>query len=294
MKRLIIVCAGLMVAGCDSSNQQQAEMNAKIQDLEKRVARIEGDLYKFEIKSAPKQNETEAKKDAEPKFEPAKEVEKSVVDAKINAFLWEYFGVKFGDSIDKFPEEFESNAHITFNAGLTRKAPSRIIPVLKRFKYFDRAYGEFCEGKLIKVVFYVDIEEKYSVDSSREKIDKALDDLSVSFGLPSGAFYKPSSNSSASYEMSNMVRRPPISISRNRPMFPSRRLGATQVPPSANTDGAVSDKSHSSYPPQGFRRYEASIADLELEKRLEEERLQANREARRKANAKGETLPDPE
>ena len=66
------------------------------------------------------------------------------------------------------------------------------------------------------------------------------------------------------------------------------------MPPSANTDGAVSDKSHSSYPPQGFRRYEASIADLELEKRLEEERLQANREARRKANAKGETLPDPE
>lgn len=76
MNKLIIVCAGMIVAGC-ATTDQLAEANARVQELEKRVAKIEGDLYKVEEKSAPKQV-------AEPKFVPAKEVEQNVIDARIH------------------------------------------------------------------------------------------------------------------------------------------------------------------------------------------------------------------
>jgi len=173
MKRIVAVCCGLLIAGC-ATTDQLAESNAKIQELEKKIARIEGDLYKVEVKSAPKQI-------AEPKFVPAKEVEQNVIDAKINAFIKEYLGVQFGDSIDKFPQKMERYGSHMDNA-------ARAIPALKKFKYFDKAEGRFEDGKLWSVRFYADIDEKYSIDSTNEQVEQALADLAVTFGLSSKAF----------------------------------------------------------------------------------------------------------
>ena len=177
MKKLITICVGLIVAGCDNSGQL-AEANAKIQDLEKRLARIEGDLYKIEVKSASKVEKQEVKKTAEPKFVPAKEVEKNVVDAKIEAFLKEYLGAEFGDSIDKFPGGNDNNY-----PGCCHKD----IPMLKKFKYFDKGQVIFYNGKLYGMTIYAEIDRKYSLESTNKMTDQALADLVVTFGLASTA-----------------------------------------------------------------------------------------------------------
>lgn len=44
MRRIMIVCCGLLIGGC-ATTDQLAEANAKIQKLETKVARIESDLY---------------------------------------------------------------------------------------------------------------------------------------------------------------------------------------------------------------------------------------------------------
>lgn len=254
MKKLTIVFVGLIVAGCATT--------AQLDNIEKRLARIEGDIYKIEIKSASNQE----KKDTGRKFVLSEDVEKKVVDAKIDSFLKEYLGVQFGDSIDKFPEEMEI-ASFT-NLGAIPVPKPRVIPVLKNFKYFDKAYGYFFEGKLYSVNFYVDIEEKYSIDSINPKIDQSIADLAVSLGLVSTAFNgnipsRDKSNHSSYYF--NRFWKDNSSV-RGVAIRPMRMLEAV---------------------PNGFRRYGVGISDNNLRHRLE-----AN--VRRKANAEGETLPDPE
>jgi len=237
MNKLIMVCAGMIVAGC-ATTDQLAEANAKVKELEKRVAKIEGDLYKVEVKRAPKQV-------AEPKFVPAKEVEQNVIDAKIDAFIKEYLGVQFGDGIDKFPQKMER-----YGSHMDNRA--RVIPVLKKFKYFDKAEGRFEDGKLYGVRFYADIDAKYSIDSTNEKINQALADMAVTFGLASTAFDR-------FYRMTGQDREPTSSYSLSK------------------HDGESA--------PAGFRRRGAVIENRHLADRLRKEKISRERAA-------GESLPD--
>lgn len=246
MNKLIIVCAGMIVAGC-ATTDQLAEANARVQELEKRVAKIEGDLYKVEEKSAPKQV-------AEPKFVPAKEVEQNVIDAKIDAFIKEYLGVQFGDGIDKFPKKMEGY-------GMHMDNQARVIPVLKKFKYFDKAEGRFEDGKLYGVRFYADIDAKYSIDSTDEKINQALADMAVTFGLASTAF------DGINYR---------IRLLRRRGM-----TGQDREP----TSSYSLSKHDGESAPAGFRRRGAVIGNRHLADRLRKEKISRERAA-------GESLPD--
>ena len=165
--------------------------------------------------------------------------EKKAVDAKIDAFLKEYLGVQFGDSIDKYPDM----------TGSVSNDLCRVIHVLKKFQYFDGAAGEFYNGKLYKVMFYATIDEKFSIDSTKEKIAKSLSDLAVLLGLEANAF--DSRNNKTTYALNQGGLWPFLAA------------------------------------PKGFRRYFATFVNWQLYNQLKEE-------ARRKKNAEGETLPDPE
>ena len=233
----------MIVAGC-ATTDQLAEANAKVKELEKRVAKIEGDLYKVEVKRAPKQV-------AEPKFVPAKEVEQNVIDAKIDAFIKEYLGVQFGDGIDKFPQKMER-----YGSHMDNRA--RVIPVLKKFKYFDKAEGRFEDGKLYGVRFYADIDAKYSIDSTNEKINQALADMAVTFGLASDAFD------------GNKYR--------NRLL---NQRGQDREP----TSNYSLSKHNGESAPASFRRCGAVIENRHLADRLREEK-------RIRERAAGESLPD--
>ena len=151
MKNLIIIGLAAVVGGC-AKDEQLEQMYEKMRELEKRVARIEGDLYTIEVKSAPKPEK-------KPTFAPAAKVEKKVADAKIVAFLKEYLNVTFGDDIGRFPVRPEDKDERIPAVGVCR-----CIPVVKKFKYLDKAYGRFEDGKLYRVDFYCDIDKKYSYD----------------------------------------------------------------------------------------------------------------------------------
>ena len=134
------------MVGCATTSQVE-ESNNRILDLEKKIARIEGDLYRVEVKSAPKQQL------AGPKFVPAKEVEQNVIDTKIDAFLKEYLGVAFGDSIEKYPETIEGRLYWAKNR-------IRIIPVQKRFQYFSPAAKPlvlrlFCQHFFLSLQYFL-------------------------------------------------------------------------------------------------------------------------------------------
>lgn len=320
MKKLITVCVGLIVVGCATTTQLD-EANAKIQDLEKRLTAIE-DLNKVhrevrkservaseqkrseDVELRPSEDQRNAEREAEREeqrkqllaiqeeirrvreskaAEMAKEdgreaeavakeeerkraesekaakeaEEKKAVDAKIDAFLKEHLGVQFGDSIDKFSGG-EKNC--------------RVIPVLKKFKYFNKAYGKFIDGKLYSVLICADIDEKFSVDSTREKIEQAFADLAVTLDLQSTAF-----------NVTEGTMRLPQGY-KNLSSYRIRKV-----------DGRDWVRSwREAHRPNGFRRYGASITNSQLAFQLNAERQQAEEEARRKANATGETLPDPE
>ena len=241
MNKLTVICLGLIVGGC-ATTDQLAESNAKIQELEKKIARIEGDLYKVEVKSAPKQV-------AEPKFVPAKEVEQNVIDAKINAFIKEYLGVQFGDSIDKFPQKME-------RYGSHMDSIARQIPVLKKFRYFDKAEGRFEDGKLYGIRFFADIDKKYSIDSTNEQIAQTLADMAVTFGLSSTAF---------SEHRRGLLGRRQLEAE----VYSSYYLG----------------KYNGECAPAGFRRCGALIEDRKLSQKYRDEKYARERAA-------GERLPD--
>ena len=190
--KAMLVCAVGLVGGCAKTSQMD-KAYVQIGALESRIARIEKDLYRVEVKSAPKQV-------VEPKFVPATEVEQNVIDTKIDAFLKEYLGAQFGDSIDLYPTLVRDYL----------KNRLRYIQVKKPFGYLDKAVGRFSDGKLYSVSFVADIDKKYSEESVNKRINQTLADLAVSFGLASDAFsnrWRRRSESSAhsSYSLSRDV-----------------------------------------------------------------------------------------
>lgn len=257
MKNIAILTVATIITGCATTSQID-EANARVQELEKRLARIEGDLYKVEEKSAPKQE-----KKAEPKFVPAKEVEQSVIDTKINAFLSEYLGVAFGDSIDKYPNAIKDRDYLYDRY--------RIITVRKKFQYFDKALAHFEEGKLYAVSFFADIDDKYSIDSTNERIDQTRADLAVTFGLASDAFKN---------RIYNRIR--PI-LARRRGLMKNR--GERGDDSYSAMSSYILENCSSELAPRGFRRYGVEIRDENLRNRL-----RAEKEA--KDRAKGEQLPE--
>ena len=199
-----------------------------------------------------------------------KEAKKLVADTLIDQFLKEYLGVQFGDSIDKFPEEKQDANPDTRRGGLlissrfrrrageqTVSTDKRNIPVLKKFKYFDKAYVEFGEGKLYNVVFLANIDKKYSLDSINEKVNQAIADLAVTLGLESTAF-------------------------KNSLFYTSNPLTSYSLSKSVGSNG------------EDFWVCAVSFRDSGLWNRIAEEKRKAEEEARLKKNAEGETLPDPE
>lgn len=234
MNRCYYVVLLSCMVGCATTSQIE-ESNNRIRDLEEKIARVEGDLYRVEVKSAPKQQA------AEPKFVPAKEVEQNVIDTKIDAFLKEYLGIAFGDSIEQYPQT------------LDRCKWLRVIPVLKKFQYFDKALASFYDGKLYSVEFFADIDVKYSIDSTNERIDQALADMAVTFGIASDSFKGPSL----------------IGLRRNREATSSYSL----------------DKCNDELAPKGFRRRGAKITNRKLFQKLEKEK-------RARECAAGEQLPE--
>lgn len=253
MKNIAILTVATIIAGCATTSQID-EANARVQELEKRLARIEGDLYKVEEKSASKQE-----KKAEPKFVPAKEVEQSVIDTKINAFLSEYLGVAFGDSIDKYPNAIKDRDYLYDRY--------RIITVRKKFQYFDKALAHFEGGKLYAVSFFADIDDKYSIDSTNERIDQTRADLAVTFGLASDAFKNASKYRWRRVRMGLLNRR------------------ASGDASSFAMSSYVLENCSSELAPRGFRRYGVEIRDENLRNRLRAEKEASDR-------ARGEQLPE--
>ena len=254
MKNIAILTVASIIAGCATTSQID-EANARVQELEKRLARIEGDLYKVEEKSAPKQE-----KKAEPKFVPAKEVEQSVIDTKINAFLSEYLGVAFGDSIDKYPNAIEDLDYLYDRY--------RIITVRKKFQYFDKALAHFEGGKLYAVSFFADIDDKYSIDSTNERISKTQADLAATFGLASDAF-------------KNQRRNFNLIGERSFPLFFRRNKNSH----STSYELEKLENRIRGIVPKGFRRYGVVISDDNLCRRFRDEKAAKDR-------AKGEQLPE--
>lgn len=291
MKKLITICVGLIVVGCDNSSQL-AEANAKIQDLEKRLEKIEEkvdflakcvnensngglvpahrfaqmdperkeqmkkareELFRKNEEAAAAREAEKERKRVEAEREAAKKAEdKKAVDAKIVAFIKEYLGVQFGDSIDKFPDSITDDS----------KDRCRAIKLLKKFKYFDKAAGYFYCGQLYGVMLYTDLNEKYSIDSRNEKMFQTIVDLAVTFGIPDTKY--DSSRNLTSYYLYT-------------------KIGSVCY----GLMGDGFDPVFYYSPPKGYMRYGAAIVDKEFVSRLKEE-------ARLKKNAEGETLPDPE
>ena len=241
----------------EAEREEQRKQLLAIQEEIRRVRESKAaEMAKEDGREAEAVAKEEERKRAEAEKAAKEAEEKKAVDAKIDAFLKEYLGVQFGDSIDKLPGEKNC----------------RVIPVLKKFKYFNKAYGKFIDGKLYSVLICADIDEKFSVDSTREKIEQAFADLAVTLDLQSTAF-----------NVTEGTMRLPQGY-KNLSSYRIRKV-----------DGRDWVRSwREAHHPNGFRRYGASITNSQLAFQLNAERQQAEEEARRKANATGETLPDPE
>lgn len=137
------------------------------------------------------------------------------------------------------------------------------------FKTSLSAYsGE--EGKLYAVSFFADIEDKYSIDSTNERISKTRADLAATFGLASDAFENNLSRNffpSGKRAFPLLVRRDKNSHSTSYEL--ERLNGGIRI-------GIV---------PEGFRRYGVVISDDNLCRRLRDEKVASDR-------AKGEQLPE--
>jgi len=160
--------ATVLICGCVSQSDYEA-LSADCKAMNDRLTKIESDLYKIEIKQAPRDS---SQKTEEKKFEPNKDVEIEVINTKVNAFIKEYVGVSFGDDIATVKDDDENNGRY-----------SRNIKMVKPFKYFDKAYLEFTDGKLTCVRIDASIDKKFSAESVEKRFREVRDDLASSLGF---------------------------------------------------------------------------------------------------------------
>ena len=191
---------------------------------------------------------------------PLKKTPVSVCNTRVSAFLKEYFGVQFGEPIEKFPQPASAN-----NSG------SRMIPVVKTFQYFNKAIGYFDEGQLTKVEFFVDLDKKYSWNSCMLRIDQTYLDLCPVLGLPV-----------------------PYQVNR---CWPNRRILSSSWQSTPCEEAALPDCKwgRMSEDLPGIRRMGIWISDEKLSSRLRAEKDERERreskERQMRANATGEELP---
>lgn len=195
MNRLCFVLGLLSVVlycGCVSQSDYDV-LVADFRAMNDRVSKMESDLYKVEIKKAPRDT---SEKVEEKKFEPNKDVEVAVIDAKTEAFIKEYVGVKFGDDISTIKDDDESNGRNPCN-----------IKLVKPFRYFDKAYLGFTDGKLTSIRIEAWIERKFSLDSVMKRYKEACDDLALTLGYQQ--------NFSLPVRLIRENKRPTVSISKD-------------------------------------------------------------------------------
>ena len=305
MRKLITICVGLIVAGYATAAQPD-EANAKIQELEKKVEAADAKIQALEKRLSAIENVRLgglmcggrslveiAEESQKPRWRSKPWLEdwrrereamaadketmekKKFIDTKIDAFLKEYLGVQFGDSIDMFPEK-ENKRKLPFALYETRD-----IPVIKKFKYFDRAQGNFYGGKLCSVYFGVDINTNSygsgivdnntnSYDSIIENIEPVFVDLAVSLGFESSEFGHLEYDDVKNDEHSKALQ-----TRRKKLDGYSYRINfyVSKILPFKNRNGHMGGCC-------------SSFSNFNLMAQIDDEE-------RRKANATGETLPDP-
>jgi len=175
MKLVSVIGVGLLVAGC-ATTEQLEQANARADALEQRLARIENDLYRVEVKRAP----ALAPKPL-PALAPVKPLERTVQEMKIKAFLKEYIGAEFRDADAKFPTRHSIRGGLPWDM-----YGSVSVPVVKNFGYLDKAGVWFEDGQLYAAVIYMEADRKYSYDSVCEQFNRTVCDLWVTLGLPAG------------------------------------------------------------------------------------------------------------
>ena len=163
MLMMLVACVATFSSAIGAGSLEE-----RVRQLEERLSRIERDLYSIEEKKAPP---VETPK---PQLAPSPTVEQKVLDRRIDAFLKEYLGVQFGDTIERFPDLVHGR----------RLSHIRKIPVIKKFQYFDTAEGTFHHGRLVGVRFSCKFDDKYSYDSCLERGNQLKADLAETIGLP--------------------------------------------------------------------------------------------------------------
>ena len=281
------IMSGCLFATCALIAAGNTPTEQRVQQLEERMSRIEKSLRAIEEKTAPatrREGSVESVPTAERKAQMdqlmqiqedlrrQQEKEKlaqiapvSVCNTRVSAFLKEYFGVQFGDPIEKFPQPASAN-----------NSDSRMIPVVKTFQYLNKAIGYFDDGQLTKVEFFADLDKKYSWNSCKLRIDQTCLDLSPILGLPV-----------------------PYQVNRSWPRPPQRLLCLNRHSPTTSCDAFPDCKwGRMSEDLPGIRRMGIWISDDKLSSRLRAEKAEKDASERRESeerqmreNASGEVLP---
>lgn len=163
MKKLIVVTV-VLASVANASADQMSDMATKIEQLEKRIRVLE-DECGIEREKTPEEIAQIASAKAK------KVAAENAVDEKVDLFLKEYLGVQIGQDASVF----------TNKTG--RNGGGCVLPVLKKYDYFDNAVGVVTEGKLTGVFFYSDFDPKFSRDSVVKQVDESLVKLLASFGV---------------------------------------------------------------------------------------------------------------
>ena len=154
--------------GVLTATNQIAALNKRLEDLKSEKAKL--DLVKSKVDENNK------------KVLGLLSTKLGVADSKVESFLKEYLGVQFGDGIEKFPQTVKRSSR--------NEDQYRILPVVKKFKYLDKAIGSFMSGRLISVAFVADIDEKYSESSVEARMEQVYDALTDMWGIEKDAFSK--------------------------------------------------------------------------------------------------------
>lgn len=108
-------------------------------------------------------------------------IKKEKIDAGIEAFVKEHFGVKLGDPISAFPDDGEGKETSRYWSWCCRNP--RKIGVLKKYQYFDNAIGGFLDGRLVRICFFAKFDKKYSTNSIEARVKPLLSEMYRGLGI---------------------------------------------------------------------------------------------------------------
>ena len=165
MKRLIIVSMfGIVAAGCATTS--------RVDELEQRLARIEGDLYSVNAVTVDSEDSNRKK---QRQINPSKAVEGNVVAVRLDAFLREYTGFTFGDDFYKDHPEF-------IEKKLPSNVPVGIFDMKKRFRWLTKCTVRICVGKVFYIGMWGDCDGQYSENAILGELDKIVEEINQIIG----------------------------------------------------------------------------------------------------------------